>query len=59
MGLKDKKWADDYLQQAAAIRFYIKLLKRQLNCDDCSEQNAVKARIDMLYGMYLYRGFFI
>ena len=53
MGLKDKKWADDYLQQAAAIRFYIKLLKRQLNCDDCSEQNAVKARIDMLYGMYL------
>lgn len=51
--LKDKQWANAYLQQADTIRFYIKELKQQLNCSDCFEQSSVKERIDMLYGMYL------
>lgn len=51
--LEDTQWANAYLQQADAIRFYIQELKQQLNCADCFGQSSVKARIDMLYGMYL------
>ena len=51
--LEDTQWANAYLQQADTIRFYIKELKQQLNCADCFEQSPVKARKDMLYGMYL------
>ena len=28
-------------------------LKQQMNCSDCFGQSTVKARIDILYGMYL------
>lgn len=45
--------AKAYLQQAGTIRFYIKELKQQMNCSDCFGQSTVKARIDILYGMYL------
>ena len=52
--LEDTQWAKAYLQQADTIRFYIKELKnRQMNCSDCFGQSTVKARIDILYGMYL------
>ena len=51
--LEDTQWANAYLQQADTIRFYIKELKQQMNCADCFGQSSVKARIDMLYGMYL------
>lgn len=51
--MEDTQWANAYMQQANTIRFYIKELKQQLNCIDCLEQSFVKARIDMLYGMYL------
>ena len=51
--LEDTQWAKAYLQQADTIRFYIKELKQQMNCSDCFGQSTVKARIDILYGMYL------
>ena len=51
--LEDTQWAKAYLQQADSIRFYIKELKQQMNCSDCFGQSTVKARIDILYGMYL------